>query len=87
MLTLDLKSDGAPGDVLLAKSLEFNLGVCVTLNGRPVALSEPAPAVVDESHPVFERRDTVILTPQDVGTFADLLNQQIPSAEVTESSP
>jgi hypothetical protein len=87
MLTLDLKSDGSPGDVVLAKSLEFNLGVCVTLNGqRPVSLSEPAPPVVDEPHPVLEK-DVVQTPATPIPSFADLLNQQVPSAEVTESSP
>jgi hypothetical protein len=79
MLTLNLTSDGSPGDVALAKSLEFNLGVCVTLNGqRPVSLSEPAPPVVDEPHPVLEK---------EVPSFQDLLNQQVPPTEVVESSP
>ncbi len=92
MLTLDLKSDGSPGDVALAKSLEFNLGVCVTLNGqRPVSLSEPAPPVADEPHPVLEKDVVHSFMPPEVPpavpSFADLLNQQVPPTEVVESSP
>lgn len=82
MLTLDLKSDGAPGDVALAKSLEFNLGLRVTLNGQTVTQSVVAP-VVDEPHPVLEKGTLNPLVP----SFADLLNQQVPPTEVVESSP
>ncbi len=87
MLTLNLVSDGSPGDVALARSIEFNLGVRVVLNDQPVTQAAVAPAVVDELHPVLERRDTVVLNPQDVGTFEDLLNKQVPPTEVVESSP
>lgn len=93
MLTLDLKSDGAPGDVSLAKSLEFNLGLRVTLNGQAVTQADVAPVVVDEPHPVLEK-DVVhtpdfsgVITTPPIPSFTDLLNQQVPSAEVTESSP
>ena len=80
MLTLDLKSDGSPGDLEQAISLEYNLGVRVTLNGQAVTQAVVAP-VVDEPHPVLEK--DVVQTP----SFADLLNQQVPPAEVVESSP
>ena len=86
MLTLNLVSDGSPGDLEQAISLEYNLGVRVVLNDQPVTQAVVAPVVADEPHPVLER-ETVVITPQDVGSFTDLLNQQVPPTEVVESSP
>jgi len=98
MLTLDLTSDGSPGDVAQAMSLEFNLGVRVTLNGQPwkvadipgavpvTAAEAGAPVVAGELHPVLEK-DVVQTPATPIPSFQDLLNQQVPSAEVTESSP
>ncbi len=85
MLTLDLKSDGAIADVSLAKSLEFNLGVRVTLNGQPLP-AEFVSAGVNEPHPVLEK-DVVQEPAAPIPSFTDLLNQQVPPTEVVESSP
>ncbi len=86
MLTLDLKSDGAIADVSLAKSLEFNLGVRVTLNGQPLPAEFVSAVVADELHPVLEKG--VVQEPATpIPSFQDLLNQQVPPTEVVESSP
>jgi hypothetical protein len=83
MLTLNLTSDGSPGDVALAKSLEFNLGVRVVID---YAVDAVHTVPVDEPHPVLEK-DVVQTPAAPIPSFSDLLNQQVPPAEVVESSP
>ncbi len=86
MLTLNLVSDGSPGDVALARSIEFNLGVRVVLNDQPVTQAAVTPLVADEPHPVLEK-DVVQEPAAPIPSFQDLLNQQVPPTEVVESSP
>ena len=90
MLTLNLTSDGAPGDEEIALGLEYNLGVRVVLH-REAVLAEFAPHLHDEPHPVLEKEVVHSFVPteatQPVPSFQDLLNQQVPPTEVTESSP
>ena len=102
MLTLQVVSDGSPGDLQQIVSLAFNTGMTVvadlpdgtTATATPTQVAEAAaapaetPVEVDEPHPVLEKE--VPADPPSVEPVAEPSTEAAPAetpAEVVESTP